>query len=148
MRSHHGMTTPFIVLQVTRWLGSQSLTALGCVDAAHYGCLGSILELSLQGSILKLTDFQKTNYVAYWDNYWQNKLYFFKMFVNDFLFKTYVLVPVQDPIVQGQLSTGDASNGLSTMERWKPEIYYLKRENSDTDKMRWVKTHKLTAYNP
>ena len=70
------------------------------------------------------------------------------MFVNDFLFKTYVLVPVQDPIVQGQLSTGDASNGLSTMERWKPEIYYLKRENSDTDKMRWVKTYKLPAYNP
>ena len=70
------------------------------------------------------------------------------MFVNDFLFKTYVLVPVQDPIVQGQLSTGDASNGLSTMERWNPEKYYLKRGNSDTDKMRWVKRHKLTAYNP
>ena len=69
MRLHHSTTTPFIVLPATTSLGRQHLTALGCIDAAHYGCLGSILEPSLQGPILKLIDFTKTNYVAYWDTY-------------------------------------------------------------------------------
>jgi hypothetical protein len=58
MRLHHGTTTPFIVLPATTSLGSQHLTALGCIDAVHNGCIDSILVLSIQGPILKLTVFQ------------------------------------------------------------------------------------------